>query len=62
MGRETPMMASFALKIKSKSLKVAYKDLCDLATVQLFNVMLSLTPVVHIFCSLRLNTTPASLP
>lgn len=30
-------MASFALKIKSKCLNVAYKDLSDPATVHLFN-------------------------
>lgn len=65
MERETPMMASFGFKTKSKSLKMAYKDLCDLATVQLCSVMLSLTQVTCTFCSLCLNATPVpslSLP
>lgn len=37
MEREHWTMASFALKIKSKCLNVAYKDLSDPATVHLFN-------------------------
>lgn len=53
MEKETPTMASFTLKIKSKFLKVAYKDLCDLAIVHLLNKgMLSLTPVVRTFSPL----------
>lgn len=41
---------------------MASKDLCDLATVQLFNVKWSLAPVVGTFCSLCLDTNPLYPP
>lgn len=61
MGRENWTMASFALKMKSKCLNVAYNELSDPATAHLFNNVITYLQLSAYFIPSASNTALPSL-